>query len=594
MQLAKTLATPEIPEDLNESEKGFFGILLETLKTQHRQIKNDINIASVELGLPRIINVKDSPYHAKGDGVTDDGAAVKAAIEALTDGDVLFFPAGDYLLTTYTAASIITNITMVSLNSENTTIIGPDTSTNFIELDANGNIVLKSIGFSTFQAVVAGTTEDTDYIVIDSCKADSVKNLYKAVGESTSGDVSSFRVNNCKLTNISDIAIRLTSPVIKFASITNNEFINIGVEGMRIGYNDSISNNCYEITGNYFYNIDGSTGTQTSTRAILCYGKSAVIANNVVNSVSNAGGAHSQGIYTKCTNTVIVGNVLYDAGVSQGAIVVKGGKRNIIANNNIYFSTERLYNGIHIEAENPLINDNVIENAFIGIEFYGQDGPSIADNFIFNSGRGIYIYVATDSSITGISITGNMIVETGADDANEGIGIKFYSRQGGISNVVINDNIIQTVETDGSPTSKGIHLTCSAGISYLSMAGNVFDGMDNAIYFEDLGGTLTYVLTTDNIFNSIASTVVSSEVYSGTGSKIKDNIGFVTENGGKATGKSTGQTIAHGLVTTPTIVNVVPATAGVSDLNVAADGTNITVTFAGGGSEDFYWEAKVR
>ncbi len=43
---------------------------------------------------PTTINVKD--YGAVGDGITDDSAAIKAAQAALTSGERLYFPAGDY------------------------------------------------------------------------------------------------------------------------------------------------------------------------------------------------------------------------------------------------------------------------------------------------------------------------------------------------------------------------------------------------------------------------------------------------------------------------------------------------------------------
>lgn len=50
-----------------------------------------------------VINVKDEPYHAVGDGVTDDTAAIQAAIQALpAGGGTVFIPTGTY----YTSAVI--------------------------------------------------------------------------------------------------------------------------------------------------------------------------------------------------------------------------------------------------------------------------------------------------------------------------------------------------------------------------------------------------------------------------------------------------------------------------------------------------------
>ena len=45
------------------------------------------------------INVKDYPYLAKGDGVTDDTAAIQAAIDAYPGGGIIFIPTGRYRLT---------------------------------------------------------------------------------------------------------------------------------------------------------------------------------------------------------------------------------------------------------------------------------------------------------------------------------------------------------------------------------------------------------------------------------------------------------------------------------------------------------------
>lgn len=47
-------------------------------------------------GLPSFINVKDRG--AKGDGETDDTAAIQAAIDSMSDGETLFFPPGTYII----------------------------------------------------------------------------------------------------------------------------------------------------------------------------------------------------------------------------------------------------------------------------------------------------------------------------------------------------------------------------------------------------------------------------------------------------------------------------------------------------------------
>lgn len=70
-------------------------------------IRTQDNILTVGTGSLWLINVKDSPYNAKGDGVTDDTAAILAATTAATAaGQSVYFPAGTFrvTLTTFAAA----------------------------------------------------------------------------------------------------------------------------------------------------------------------------------------------------------------------------------------------------------------------------------------------------------------------------------------------------------------------------------------------------------------------------------------------------------------------------------------------------------
>jgi len=101
MQLAKSLNVPELPKELDKRTRRVFRKLFENLKTQHRQIRNDINIAAIDLDLSYIINVKNPPYNAKGDGVTDDSIAIQAALDSLSlTGGKIFFPYRTFLIAT--------------------------------------------------------------------------------------------------------------------------------------------------------------------------------------------------------------------------------------------------------------------------------------------------------------------------------------------------------------------------------------------------------------------------------------------------------------------------------------------------------------
>lgn len=54
------------------------------------------NVTSPKLSYP--INVRSTPYNAKGDGVTDDTVAIQSAIVACAEGQIIFFPSGIYMI----------------------------------------------------------------------------------------------------------------------------------------------------------------------------------------------------------------------------------------------------------------------------------------------------------------------------------------------------------------------------------------------------------------------------------------------------------------------------------------------------------------
>lgn len=73
---------------------------------------------STVVNTPPYINVKDPPYNAKGDGVTDDTAAIQAALNA-RPGPYVFLPSGVYLLTGQ--LTIPSNAALIGMTGRNWT-----------------------------------------------------------------------------------------------------------------------------------------------------------------------------------------------------------------------------------------------------------------------------------------------------------------------------------------------------------------------------------------------------------------------------------------------------------------------------------------
>jgi polygalacturonase len=62
------------------------------------------------------INVKNAPYNAVGDGVTDDTAAILAAINAVSSkNEAVYLPAGTYLVSS-----------AITINKSNIIVVGAD------------------------------------------------------------------------------------------------------------------------------------------------------------------------------------------------------------------------------------------------------------------------------------------------------------------------------------------------------------------------------------------------------------------------------------------------------------------------------------
>jgi len=76
------------------------------------------------------INVKNLPYNAKGDGVTDDTQAINSAIAALQSGDTLLFPAGTYEVTGD-----------IHLDNKNNFIVDGSNGAATINLNGNTNAI---------------------------------------------------------------------------------------------------------------------------------------------------------------------------------------------------------------------------------------------------------------------------------------------------------------------------------------------------------------------------------------------------------------------------------------------------------------------
>ena len=110
----------------------------------------------------------------------------------------------------------------------------------------------------------------------------------------------------------------------------------------------------------------------------------------------------------------------------------------------------------------------------------------------------------------------------------------------------------------------------------------------HAVNQTNIVGTGANIVSSGSVDTVIAG--ITTPFVSSTGSLFRGISGFATQNHGTSSAISTGATIAHGLAITPTWSSVV-ATDGTA-VTWTVDATNLTVTFSGGGSKTFYWNAE--
>lgn len=270
-------------------------------------------------------------YGAVGDGVTDDTAAVLAAIAAAPDFSQVHFAAGTYNLATWTRQTISKTLWFTGDGTDATLIKGA-AGTDFLTFLKNFHIT--DIAFDTWRDVLdfSNVVSVIDKIIVDRV---NVKNYRRAVyANSPVGGVgmSWVLVRDCKFITATSHAVFFNMAILDQIRVQDCYIKDCVERAITMGNNTLLfadDRGDYMVDGNV---IDGVTRASTSAAdAILCIGRRAIITKNIVmnvHHVSDPQASDCEGIYTKCRYTEITHNILVDAGQEEAFINVKGGARN--------------------------------------------------------------------------------------------------------------------------------------------------------------------------------------------------------------------------------------------------------------------------
>ena len=465
--------------------------------------------------LAQTVSVKD--FGAVGDGVTDDTAAIQAALDS---GCEVYVPEGTYLLNSNVTVS--SEMLLTGEGRGNSHFSGAG---KFI---LQGSLQVENIGFLNTNEHIEIATNAVGattfgYIRVDKCLFNN-SSTFSIVTEGVNRDVFVEEVSilnsvfNGNGAGSGAIDIRASHRV---ANIHNNiieDYNNGGGCGaIRLGQlTTSADNNCYShITNNYIDNISSIGGTGSTYGIQVIKGFMNIIGNTVRNLINDAKD-DCEGIYASGFSSRIIGNTLVDAGASEAQITVKGGSKcNVIGNYVFQTAGRNRAPGITIQnASGSICQGNIVINPYKrGIWIDGANVPRdvlIDGNFIQNvendgTGRtflgvtaGIYLAAAGDQ----VRVTNNQIKNV--TDSVTPTGVAGIHSTGNKVALYINDNTVTIGNGDA--------IMISSAPQFVAVSGNDLIGTALRGFRTSTTGGVTNLQFTNN---KIASTITTPVLFNG-------------------------------------------------------------------------------
>jgi len=546
---------------------------------------------NVEAKLAQYVSVKD--FGAVGDGVTDDTVALAAAIAyQQSSGCTLGLVSGKtYNVSTWSALTLSNPF---YLEGQNATLRCSNATRVAFVICQDTTKITNTI-FDGWYRIVNNTTAVTQTI-----------DNFEFVGNTC--------INATAGANNFAYYLLLQNPVNR-VFVDNNRFFDAKTAAVYVGDNVYANQDTWQnitVSNNFIDGVSIDAGP-SQIFGILVYGRDVLISGNSVKDVECAAGAYSSsngayGIYTKSRYTRIVNNTVHNIGVVNLnadadqliGINVKGTNRGVTSAPNGYSS---------------LVEGNTIEN--IGAAGTYGTGVSMDHNGVIVTGNwiesGRYGVLAADpivASNDGLVITSNHIT-VGAGANSRGIEIATYDTHTVLGENVINaggtGNCIRIRSVSGvlanvavntnSFRNCGVALFMSAdtfNISNITITDNILVSGTHGVFMNTSGGgAYTDITIMDNDFSAASTAGIAGAGISAT-TRIRNNRGYVSENGGATGSISTSAAVTHGCASIPTSVIITPLGVGPTDVYVSSIGaTTFTINFGGGGSQAFAWEAKV-
>jgi hypothetical protein len=579
--------------------------------------------------LEGLLSVKS--FGATGDGVSDDTAAVEAAIKAMTAGSCLYFPGGTYVISTGLSrlpkrssvyccegawlrrSSSAGRVTFFWVSGYNDLVVNLDAN-DFIDGHWAGSCGI----FSSYN-------EPAEHVRIHNSRFLNMNTGIRADG------ARNWQVHSCHFEHTENCGILAMAPLgkpVKDNVFSGNMFSRMGDYAIALSH---LGEGPCEISNNIVIgNVARDTQLRTLGHAFGIEGVNdrtpqAAFSNSFIGNIveQTIDGGYPQGgivLGDGCRNSIISGNVLRGHGgtPAEGINCPSTKSIQITGNHVVGFSGV----GIRIDgASRMLVNGNMIENcggkggenAAILVSYaLGAEAVDISGNFIDCSG----IKGAT-AAIKGHGVAGrassSWVIRDNTIIGGNGLGISVAGGGGQLDEIRVVNN---TVTSDRSDAFAAISLS---HVARSDVSGNSVKNASRGLviaHCEDIkvdGNRVSDVRAQPmleaciEIPGSTGVYIANNSFHGNTGSPVKPvsllsqdqtnaavrNCGLITEKSGSTPLIAPGTAIPHGLAFAPTCVVLTAmdgAPPGVSVRNIGAK--TFTIDYVGGGMHAFYWRAE--
>jgi hypothetical protein len=393
-------------------------------------------------------NVKDSAYGATGDGVTDDAAAIQAAVNACSaaGGGVVHFPAGTYALKTY--ITLASNVMLTGQGRKTTLklvagyVSGAQGQGHFFASGAS-DIIIDSISFDGNSGGIAADAANNFAVWLLNCPRVTIRNCY-ATGCNSGG------------------------------SNANAAFLWV----LASDYGKAIGNTIENVSGGAIFMqghnsiVVGNSCASCNDVAIVFNGTNCHNSSAVGNAIETVPSQCAFGVESGTSRWTIIGNTIracfgaldindagYAGSVQPGGIFAN----NVVTDMDKGASSQTFTCGVLYRTSKSR-DIKIVSNIFSGLTPYGA-----TDAFVF----------VNSATVDRLEITHNVF-----ETVNVAVpaGIIFSTTSAAISRLKITDNRIWS--TGASGFGSGIWFANSPTIDTTEISGNTFENVTNGVRFD--------------------------------------------------------------------------------------------------------------